>query len=200
MEALDELANSTSSDVGAGSSGGASDVTHEGFTFSPSRESRVFLVTEFALLFGFNQSSSTPGPKEEWRFANDLGVMVNIGERMALGATVFFATDLEVWKYGLRPRLRVWLSPRSAFDLTAGFSYGSETHVETSSGVVGATVTYRDLIGVAVELDATTSGNQKYLDWYGGVRAGGKVGVVATALSVVGIGILTLLFMSANFE
>jgi len=157
-------------------------------------------VTEFALLFGFNQNSSTPGPREGWRFVNDLGVMVNIGERIALGATVFFATDLEVWRYGVRPRLRVWISQRSAFDLTAGLSHGSETHVETSSGTVGATVTYRDLIGVAVELDATKSGNQKYLDWYGGVRAGGKVGIVATALSVAGIGIIALMYMSANFE
>jgi hypothetical protein len=200
IETIAESALSTSSEFGTGYSGGASGVTHSGFTFSPSRESRTFLVTEFALLIGFNQNSSTPGPRESWRFVNDLGVMVNIGERMALGATVFFATDLEVWRYGVRPRLRVWLTSRSAFDLTAGLSHGSETHVETSSGTIGATVTYRDLIGVAVELDATQSGNQKYLDLYGGVRAGGKVGIVATALSVAAIGVLTLMYASAGFE
>jgi len=125
------------------------------------------------------------------------GVLSNRG-RSAVGATAFFATDLDGergWfssRVGLLPRYRRWLSRTASVDLSAG----PVLEVGRRQPALGATaevaVGWGNDIAITGRLDV---GGRTGVGWVGGVKLGSKQasnGIEAEAVALVVYGLIAL--------
>ena len=93
------------------------------FSFNPRPldQTKAFSITEFSLgrRFGDYTLGDDNRSESEGLAAWELGLMRNVSERWAVGATVFLNADDWRTQLGIKPRVRYWLGHKSSFDFSA---------------------------------------------------------------------------------
>ena len=150
------------------------------FRGQPLPRCRAFWLTEFGVAAPLGGSD----PLASW----ELGGMRNIDARTALGVTLYlsaFASD----GFGVKPRLRRWLSPRTALDVSPGIFYAAGNRRPGFTGHVGLSLgDWLSLTVQAQTVQADFGGGGK-LGWF----AGGKLGALPGTVSGVGFPLVALL-------
>jgi hypothetical protein len=129
-----------------------------------------------------------------WRGVVDLGVMVNVAKRDAIGASWFFLADDDGFTTGPALRYRRWFKQERSLDLAVGTPIANSEEVETGS--VFGLIKYNPVhwFGAAVrpeyvrrpEFDPTT--NTSHTKGSGRVYAGVEFsGLAGLALSAAGV-------------
>lgn len=150
------------------------------FSGRPSPACRSFWITEF----GGAWYSVTPRGDynlgdREIMFLWELGWMRNRSARDAMGASVFFATNDEVMRTGVRGRYRRWVADGLAVDVAPTLivlqsNRAYEVRAQPGVSVLGD-VSFGDWIVLTGELEATAGGVRGLY----GVRLGTYGGVVS---------------------
>src|SRR5207249_7423776 len=143
------------------------------FRGRPLPQCRAFWLTEFGLIL--------PDGPLVW----ELGAMRNVGTRSAVGGSVYLRIDGGT-AYGVKPRLRRWLSPVVAVDVSpgiiilagAGNSVGFAGHVGLS---------FRDLVALTVQAETVPPdfAGGKRVKWFGGGRLGAGLGTITGIAALV---------------
>jgi hypothetical protein len=158
------------------------------FRGRPAPRCAGFTVLEFTWAFRLNDK---PAPTDEapaflyWSG----GYLQNVGSSSALGAALKLTADSDGHRYAVVGRYRHWLSPTSSLDVAPGMFLGGKDNFTTlkfPSATADVTLNYRDLIGLAVGVDAlrADTGTQ----WQG--HAGVRVGTWLAPLLTLGLGAL----------
>lgn len=100
---------------------------------------RTFLITETGVYYRLSPAPAVRIADQEYThrkldnplvFTSDLGFMLNVNHRHALGAGHLFWINSEgYFRGGLSARLRSWVNPGMSFDLAAGFYLYSRDHL-----------------------------------------------------------------------
>ncbi len=154
----------TKTDVGTGS--GPSSVTQAGsctlcWRNRPIEHCRAMILTNFG---GYLQRSTIPGG-EPLRVVADWGVLVNVGARNAVGASLFASFDsADGVILGPAVRYRRWLSPTQSIDLALGTPlYTSDYEAVLSAyGLIKYNPTHSVGFAVRPELRRHTSSDFAY--------------------------------------
>jgi hypothetical protein len=175
----------------------------------PKADCGAFLLTNFGgyLLVGKDDWGDSP-----LREVADWGAMVNVGEKSAVGASVFASLDRAGLLLGPEVRYRRWLSASAALDVAVGTPLVSSSG-NIESGSITALVRWspNTWIAVAARPEAlrwtsTVSCNpsscvtaKRYHPRMSlGVEIGGIPGAVLSALSVAGTYLLFLAVVSSD--
>ncbi len=159
-----------------------------GLCFRGRRTCRSFLITEAGLGLRLNPESGL-NPSDGRMLTGELGVLWNRNTRLAWGAGVFANYGDRADGWGIRPRVRRWLSETTTLDVSAGVV--RHVHIGGDWGFAGqAALGVGDW--VALSLQTTTlrlvNAQRTGVAWYGGVRLGSYPGVAAGVVAgVVGI-------------
>jgi hypothetical protein len=161
------------------------------FAGHPLPRCRSFWLTEAGLSVRLDPHGWTPsGPETESGSATlELGYMVNLSPRSALGAAVFLRGGEPVGGIGFRPRYRRWFNNHVSLDVAPGLvlktlSGGQFTlKAPTFSGQVGLNLgsglALTGQVDVARNAVGTfANGSSTDVAWYAGGRLGSGVGVV----------------------
>jgi hypothetical protein len=130
----------------------------------------------------------------------ELGYMVNLSSRSALGATVFLRGGEPVGGIGFRPRYRRWFNSQVSLDVAPGLVFKAMSggqfllKAPTFSGQVGLNLgsglALTGQVDVARNaLGSFANGRATDVAWYAGGRLGGGLGV-AGMLGFVALGAL----------
>jgi len=65
-----------------------------------------------------------PQDKEGFVFTADFGLMFNNKSSKAFGGTIHLAADDDGTRFGIGPRYRIWLGPKTAIDLSPRIMFG----------------------------------------------------------------------------
>ena len=169
----------------------------------PKAECGAFLLTNFGgyLLVGKDDWGDSP-----LREVADWGAMVNVGEKDAVGGSVFASLDRAGLLLGPEVRYRRWLSASAALDVAVGTPLVSSTG-NVASGSITALVRWSPSPWFAVAarpealrwtstVSCSPSGCVTATRYHPrmslGVEIGGIAGVVFTGLSTVGTYLLFL--------
>jgi len=130
----------------------------------------------------------------------EVGVMRNLGRSTALGATIAYDVDDSMrGRVALKARGRRWLSPLATEDIAggvvgetvyapAGLQSSCGTCTESGYGLTAdATIGHR-LLGVTFGADVVHAYGRQLTSIRAGGRAGGYLGIGATALVVIVVG------------
>lgn len=98
---------------------------HVCFRGRPLPRCSAFWITEFGLAARLTPAEFANGPLYTW----ELGGMKNRGTRNALGAALFVEGSDEGGAWGLRPRYRRWLNPKTTLDLAPGIAIGGDRNL-----------------------------------------------------------------------
>ena len=134
----------------------------------------AYLITEFGVGVGLSRSEFHPaGPLFTW----ELGGMKNLGERSALGATVFVnASDFGSGP-GVRLRLRRWLSQGLSLDVAPGIILSGRAARRFSGEVA---LDFHGLVAATVQVQ----GDHVFVGGRLGGLPGAITGVAAPVLAV----------------
>lgn len=181
------------------------------FRGAPRSECAVFAITEVAVGYWI-PASALPDPyrtfSDHLAFSGDFGAMVNLGDRAAVGALVASGWTGKPY-LALKPRIRFWLSPGTALDVSPGFTVMNEG-VDAPRVGLDVSVMARDRIGLTGQAMEMTDiacieaewpdGCSYTYDWrlYLGVRAGSDVGAWGAGLGGLGLLALVLMMMAAE--
>ncbi len=148
----------------------------------PSPACRSYWVTEFGGAWYEVQPRGSPDDRK-FMFAWELGWMRNRSAREAVGGSLFFATNDQAMRGGVRARYRRWLADGLAVDVAPGlivFQANDDYVVRTRPGasVLGG-VSFGDVIGLTGEVESTGGGVRMLY----GVRVGSYAGA-ATGLAL----------------
>lgn len=90
------------------------------FHARPGPACATFVFTNFGL--SAIVSGRLHGTQRPFRVVSDNGVMINVGTRMAIGASLLMTVDEAGWLFGPAARVRGWMSPRASFEIAVGTS------------------------------------------------------------------------------
>jgi hypothetical protein len=140
------------------------------------------------------------GERLQW----ELGLMHNVSDRWALGATARLGSGSTGAVSALTARARRWMSDDIAIDVAAGTSFSTdwESYSRNADFTADARLNFRDDVYVGLRYDQV--GLPAYSDEYGGFDAGGKQRAVSLLAGVgsewalggsaaVGLGMILLL-------
>ncbi len=163
----------------------------------PLPKCKSFLITEFGIYY---RLARTPKPsvsanKNHWWLAGDLGWMKNISPKYAVGGTFFVGANPEddLWRLGIRAKVRHWLRPNLSFDFAPGVMVGmhNEDNQVGFSGHLGLNL--GDWVSAVTQVDVIPvkayypSRRATEVAWYGGLKLGSSPAAIAIAVgSVVG--------------
>ena len=89
----------------------------------PAPACKMLLITSFGAYLDFPQENGV----NEHRLEGELGLMVNVAPRDAVGATFVFLTDKNGrFSQGLALRYRRWLGARNSVEVAAGYRGGAD--------------------------------------------------------------------------
>jgi hypothetical protein len=153
------------------------------FQGQPREACRGFMITEAAYSFRPSRNQlTTTAPGGVVLPSLELGAMRNLSDRVAIGGSVGtgLLDDLYV---AVKPRLRVWLSPEWAADISPGYLLKHSDGVSKLTGDVS--IMYRDQLGITAQAFVVPVGTyhpegyltKDQLTVYLGVRFGSKLGV-----------------------
>ena len=162
---------------------------------APADRCGTFALTELAGAISTNQASRRP----PWNVTWEVGAMHNVASRLAVGGTAFLTRDdQQRLLFGLKPRVRYWMTRQLGLDLAPGFVLANvqrDFYAATLPAFSGhVAVVWKDWAGLMVQLenlkpDPTPSFDQPVTTLYVGLRlgswAGVGAGVAAAALSIV---------------
>jgi hypothetical protein len=161
------------------------------FRGRPGDACRTFWITEFSYARRLNGLAvEREVGNGRWLLTGEIGHMVNLRRRNAIGATVYGAFDDRGSRLGIKVRGRRWLSETLAADLGVGLILdGQDNSYEASfpafTGYVG--LMSRDLVGFGVWVDAIPGRPRPEISSerigtdvavYTGVKGGSTVGLV----------------------
>lgn len=161
------------------------------FSGRPLPECSAFMLTEFGYARRLNDSQRA-GSSGRWLLGGELGLMVNRGERSALGGAFFLGAEDAGTRWGFRPRYRRWLEDGLVLDVAPGILFAGqlgqfEPKFPGFSGQVA--LGYRDIAAVTTQFEIIPSDQQgTRTEAFIGARGGAAVGVIgglATAALVV---------------
>ena len=137
----------------------------------PRSECSSFLITEL----GYSE--------REFLFW-EVGWMKNVGGRLALGGTLL--KDIADERFGLKPRVRVWLASDLSLDVGAGVLFENDAMDQGFTGHVGFNIA--DMLQPYAQVEVVKD------KWRGtdratsiGVRGGSYLAVAGTALILFGL-------------
>lgn len=82
-----------------------------------------FIILESGLMFDLARGGY-PQDKEGFVFTVDFGLMFNNKNSRAFGGTIHLAADDDGTRFGIGPRYRIWLGPKTAIDLSPRLMFG----------------------------------------------------------------------------
>ena len=154
----------------------------------PSPECGLFLVTEVGAGHVF-------APDQTQCFLSDLGFMVNLSRRYALGVAHYTALDSKYTNFrgGLKLRMRRWLNRSASLNLGAGALLWSGTYGDRHPSFTGDIgFSYKDLLILQVGCDHLRNSkghSTKGVNWYAALKTGSYIGGGATVVGLA-LGIL----------
>jgi hypothetical protein len=159
------------------------------FRGRPAPTCRAFTVLEFTGALRMNGKSAQTDNSSAF-FYWTAGLLVNRGERSALGAGFKVTADSDGHRYGPVFRYRRWLGPRTSLDFAPGIFLGGEDNFTTlrfPSATADIALTTGDLVGVAVGMDVLRARGGD-TQWQ--VHAGLRLGSWLAPLGTIGLGLL----------
>jgi hypothetical protein len=161
------------------------------FRGRPGDECQTFWITEFSYARRLNALAvEREVGNGRWLLTGEIGHMVNLGRRNAIGGTISGAFDDRGSRVAIKARGRRWLSKTVAADLGLGVILAGEDNSYEASfpaftGYVGLMT--GDLIGFGVWVDAIPAKPKPEISSepigtdvavYAGIKGGGYVGLV----------------------
>jgi len=170
-----------------------------------------FLVTEVGYAYRTrDHPAATPSSRggQRWLLTGEAGYMENVHPRWAVGGTVYAGLDDNGNRFGLGPRARLWLNPRSSgvpvsLDVTPTVLVGGDRSRFTSAFPalsVSAALNVGDLVALTVRVEGNRLGERPEFPadryppgtkegtdwaWYYGVRFGSFIAVGGGAAALV---------------
>ncbi|KPK80247.1 MAG: hypothetical protein AMS25_09580 [Gemmatimonas sp. SM23_52] len=146
---------------------------------------RVFAITEI----GFG-AKLTREPFTHGLASADLGLMVNLSQDYALGGSLYVGfedfTDPGYWRFGIKARVRRWLTPWLSLDVAPGIM-GYSGEVGDGSDLTFTSqisLSFRDQLVLTTQLEYLRYEDYgRVLDAYAGLRFGSQPAVAAALLS-----------------
>jgi hypothetical protein len=173
------------------------------FRFHGGPKSRCarFAVTEFSYLKRLDKGPDV-APDEHTYVSFDVGLMGNVDSVTSVGGSLFVGGDGARSHFGVRVRVRRWITPELGLDLAPGLILGADeerTSVFRTPGFIGrAGLTYSDRMGAVLQVFTVRRSVPPGMDlsptetvWQGGLQAGSQGGI--TAALVVGGGLIVAL-------
>lgn len=177
------------------------------WTGRPAESCRAFLVAEgnaYAALAGSTyQRTAYSGPDTRSRhmaphIAWEVGAMLNVSPRDAVGATLLAGGDANGERVALKARYRRWMGPRAALDVSSGalFARRAEPHADPDqpgnvhvpvTGITGdVSLGLTDWAGVSIRGDLLFDRDgERASALYGGLKLGTRPAAVATVLPLI---------------
>src|SRR5690242_6625913 len=154
------------------------------FRARPLTDCRAFWLTEFGLAARLGSASSPDA-----LLTMELGAMRNVGAQSALGGSLYLSLNDgagDVGGVGVKPRIRRWLGPGIALDVSPGILLAGGGS-PGFTGHVGLTV--RDWLALTMQAQTVqpTNSGGRALAWFGGARLGALPGAIgAGAMLLLG--------------
>lgn len=179
----------------------------------PKPQRRWFPVLQAGALVQLDQEE-VRGEEGEGTMVLDLGAMQNVGDRSALGGSVYFGFDPDRARFGAKFRVRRWLTNSLSIDAAPGIVVGgtSEDGSRYYSypgfvGELGLSLSDRVIVTGQVETRRVASrgfvawaptGRPIYgsgeetteVSWYLGAKLGGELSLPGALLSIIVVGAL----------
>jgi hypothetical protein len=166
------------------------------FRGRPLPDMKFFPLAQAGLLVRVNGVSENPA----WC---DVGVMVNVSPKIALGGTLGLVSDFSYTRFVIKPRLRTWLGKGFALDVAPGIFFPSGGSVHGSTGFTGEVALVKsDWVSLTYMVEAINSQTQYYYAYgpyplyttsetevshFIGVKAGGGIGLAGAAVMILGL-------------
>jgi hypothetical protein len=178
------------------------DVLHESqLVARPLPERRWFFVTQAGMLARLDTGSDLYD-KSGGYVVLDYGAVKNLNPRFGVGGNLRFGIDDRRSRFGVKARLRTWLSRDVGIDLAPGILLaGTDDWIGDADfpGLVGeASASFGGWLQLVGEVESVHIQSESGLEdqdvsWMAGVRLGGVPGVAATVGAlVVGMGFLVI--------
>ncbi|HEX2897523.1 MAG TPA: hypothetical protein VHP63_05680 [candidate division Zixibacteria bacterium] len=109
-----------------------------------------FIILESGLMFDLARGGY-PEDKEGFVFTADFGLMFNNKSSKAFGGTIHLAADDDGTRFGIGPRYRIWLGPKTALDLSPRLMFGgsdNSVHRKFPGFSFSASYSLSDLISI----------------------------------------------------
>lgn len=173
----------------------------------PAPDCNAFLVAEGKVYMplggsrysrtSYRGGTTTQSLELTWYVAWELGVMANMNENNALGATVLLGGDANGSRLGLKGRYRHWLDRATALDVGAGILRAGRSvprenapgndHVPAVGLTGNASLGFTEWASVGVQADVlfSSGADEPATAWYLGTRLGTRPALVATAAPLV---------------
>jgi len=170
---------------------------HTCFRGRPGDECHTFWITDFSYarrLNGLAVEREVGGGR--WLLTGEIGHMVNLTGRSAIGGTIYTAFDDRGSRLGLKVRGRRWLSQKVAADFGIGVILAGEDNSYEPSfpAFTGSIGLMTSDVGVGVWVDAIPANPKQAISSepigtdvavYAGVKGGGYVGLVGGVATLI---------------
>ncbi len=191
----------------------------KGFCFRgrPINECNSFMITEVAYLKRISRNEKyEPWPgflfnnDLDFYFSADIGYMKNIGQKNAIGGTLYFGFDDNNSRLAIKPRYRRWLSHKTHLDISAGvIFFNINGYIYKSPGFTGNVGLGISNIGtLLIQLEITPYSG---LNWdnnepfdghetvlYGGIKLGSYPGVTTLVIAPITFFVIYIIGMAGS--
>ncbi len=164
------------------------------FRGKPLPHCKYFWVTEFTYGNHVDGNLSTGQ-----MFMPELGLLVNLDEKNAIGGSVFFRVLVDSRHpdglgAGFKGRYRRWINKDFNIDVAPGFTFLDETEFATD-----VTVNFRDWIGLGARVEFWRAEfNQTNTAVYSLVKVGGIPGISLSSVTIGVLAFLVVIFIGAG--
>jgi len=152
------------------------------FKGGPRSECSSFLITELG--YAERLGGLSDGSHDRKSLFWEVGWMKNVGGRLALGGTLL--KDIADERFGLKPRVRVWLASDLSLDVGAGVLFENDAMDQGFTGHVGFNIA--DLLQPYAQVEVLN------FKWGGsdtaksvGLKGGSYLAVAGTAAILIGL-------------
>jgi len=161
----------------------------------PRDRCKSFFITEYILLYQV-QGMTTVNPDLGLAMGSEAGWMRNIGERTAVGGTVFAFGDSP--RLGVKLRYRRWLSRKFAADVGIGTVLVDDTDEQNGRRVASLELSWTDRFLLTLQYESVKhgvwdinqrryTGSTRASELYAGAKIGSGLGLTATIVELVGL-------------
>jgi hypothetical protein len=180
------------------------------FQAGPKSYCNFFLISEFGYMHRIALDSKIPDNyyDEPFLFIWELGLMLNVNEKNALGISAYAAADDEGSRYGVKARMRCWFSHGFSLDIAPGILLDKiDSHYENYPGFTGqiglnwnwlTLATQLEVIPVYAnfrnELGELNRSNGHEVAWYAGLKLNSDPGFLGCLASVFVVPMLVYVF------
>ncbi len=142
-----------------------------------------FLITDVGVSLPVISSSPVISGANELYVTAELGLMVNMNERFAVGGSARYGGG-GGQRFGLKARVDLWLTESIALEVAPGILLGGDSRLDFPGFTGHVGVSFRDAVGVTMQLEVLDQGlGQEETTLYLGGKLGSEWGV---GLAIVG--------------